>query len=186
MEYEIKIGVSNRHVHLTESDYQMLFDEPLEVVYKLNQIGEFASNQYLTIKNGDKVIERVRVVGPLRKYTQIEVSKSDARKLDLNPPVRSSGDIKDSETITLETPKSSIERIGCVIADRHVHMSPSDAIKYNVVNGQDVKVRVGGPKSGIMDAKIKVGETGYYEFHVDTDDANAFQLENNDSATLII
>lgn len=186
MEYKIKVGVSNRHVHLTEEDYKLLFDGELEVDYKLNQIGEFASNKRLTLVNGDKEIENVRVVGPLRKYTQVEVSRNDARHLGVKPPVRTSGDIIGSEIITLKTDKGEITREACVIADRHVHMSPSDAIKYGVVNKQKVQIKVPGDKSGIMDAFIKVGETGYYEFHIDTDDANAFDLKNNDEVTLII
>ena len=174
MEYKIKVGVSNRHVHLTLEDY------------KLNQIGEFASNKRLTLVNGDKEIEDVRVVGPLRQYTQVEVSRNDARHLGVKPPVRTSGDIIGSEIITLKTDKGEITREACVIADRHVHMSPSDAVKYGVVNKQKVQVKVSGDKSGVMDAFIKVGETGYYEFHIDTDDANAFDLKNNDEVTLII
>ena len=186
MEYKIKVGVSNRHVHLTLEDYKLLFDGELEVDYKLNQIGEFASNKRLTLVNGDKEIEDVRVVGPLRKYTQVEVSRNDARHLGVKPPVRTSGDIIGSEIITLKTDKGKITREACVIADRHVHMSPSDAIKYGVVNKQKVQIKVSGDKSGIMDAFIKVGETGYYEFHIDTDDANAFDLKNGDEVTLVI
>lgn len=186
MEYKIKVGVSNRHVHLTLEDYKLLFDGELKVDYKLNQIGEFASNKRLTLVNGDKEIEDVRVVGPLRKYTQVEVSRNDARHLGVKPPVRTSGDIIGSEIVTLKTDKGEITREACVIADRHVHMSPSDAIKYGVVNKQKVQIKVSGDKSGIMDAFIKVGETGYYEFHIDTDDANAFDLKNGDEVTLVI
>ena len=186
MEYKINVGVSNRHVHLTKEDYELLFDEELTVKYRLNQIGEFASNQTLTLRSKSGNIENVRVVGPLRKYTQVEISRRDARHLNVNPPVRSSGDVLDSEEITLVTDKSSITRNACIIADRHVHMSPNDAVKYGVVNNQSVKIRVNGDKSGIMDASVKVGDTGYYEFHIDTDDANAFNLDNGDEVTLII
>ena len=186
MEYKIKVGVSNRHVHLTKEDYELLFDCDLTVKYYLNQIGEFASNQTLTIKSNDYKIENVRVVGPLRKYTQVEVSRSDALHLNLIPPVRSSGNLEGADLITLETEKGSIIRNACVIADRHVHMSPEDALKYNVVNGQKVQIKIDGDKSGIMDANIKINDTGYYEFHIDTDDAAAFLLENDDEVTLII
>lgn len=186
MEYGIKVGVSNRHVHLTKEDYSLLFDEELTMKYPLNQIGEFASNQTLTIKSGEEVIENVRVVGPLRSYTQVEISKRDARHLNIHPPVRSSGDVLNSEIITLETPKNKLVRGCCIIADRHVHMSPSDAQKYGVKNGDMVKIKIAGDKSGLVDARIKVNKTGYYEFHIDTDDANAFLLENGDEVTLII
>lgn len=186
MEYNIKARVSNRHVHLTKETYDMLFDGELEKVYDLNQIGQFASNKFLTIKNGDKILEKVRVLGPFRNYDQIEISKRDARHLGVNPPVRRSGDVKGSAIITLVTDKNEITTEGLIIANRHVHMSPSDAIKYGVIDKQMVKIKIEGDKSGIIDAEVKVSDDGYYELHLDTDDANAFLIEDNQNVTMII
>lgn len=186
MEYTIKARISNRHVHLTEEVYNALFDEPLTKRNDLNQFGEFASNQTLTIKNDDKLISNVRVLGPFRKYNQIEVSRRDARTLGLNPPVRKSGNLINSLEITLETEKNSLKVKGLIIANRHVHMNKSDALKYGVIDNQKVQIKVNGDKSGIMDAVVKISENGYCELHIDTDDANAFLINDNDDVTMIV
>ena len=186
MEYDINIRVSNRHVHLTKETYDKLFDEEISVKYNLNQVGEFASNQKLTIKNGDNKLENVRVCGPFRKYNQIELSKRDARILGMNPPVRRSGELDDSLEITLETPKNSVKTNGAIIMSRHVHMTPDDAKKYGVVNNQKVQIKIDSEKGGIANAEVKISDNGYYEVHFDTDDANAFLIEDNDKGTLII
>ena len=178
MEYEINARISNRHVHLTKEVYEMLFDEEISKRNDLNQIGEFASNQTLTLKNGDKEIKNVRVLGPFREYNQVELSKRDARSLGLNPPVRRSGELDGAEKITLITDKASLER--------HIHINTKEAYKYGVVDKQLVKIKVDGEKSGSMDAYVKVSDNGFYELHIDTDDANAFLLLDNDKVTMIV
>jgi len=186
MEYSINARISNRHVHLTKEIYEMLFDEEMTKRNDLNQIGEFASNQVVTLKNGDKEIKNVRVLGPFREYNQIEISKKDARCLGVNPPVRRSGDLADSLEITLVTEKNSINVKGLIIANRHIHMTSDDAEKYGVEDKQKVQIRIPGDKSGIMDAEVKISDTGYFELHIDTDDANAFLIEDNDKVTMIV
>ncbi len=186
MEYEIKARISNRHVHLTKEAYDKLFSQPLTKKNDLNQVGEFAANEKVNIKIGDKEIKNVRIVGPLRTYNQVEISMHDARTLGVKPPVRRSGDLKDSLEVVIETEKGSIKTNGLIIANRHIHMTPELAKKYNVKDYQKVKVKVGGDKSGIMDAEIKVSDNGYLELHIDTDDANAFLLNDNDDVIMII
>ena len=186
MEYKVKARVSNRHVHLTKEVYDKLFDEEITIRNNLNQIGEFASNETLTIRVGDKKIENVRVLGPFRPYNQIEISSLDARTLGVNPPVRRSGDLSDSSNVTLETSKGSITVNGLIIANRHVHVNTKDASKYGVADGDMVKVKIDGEKSGIIDVMVKVSDNGFYELHLDTDDANAFLLNDGDEVTLII
>lgn len=186
MEYKINVRISNRHVHLTQEVYDKLFDQPMTKKYDLKQIGEYAANEVVTIKNGEKEIANVRVVGPIRNYDQVEISKRDARTLGINPPVRRSGDIEGSETITLVTEKGSVTINGLIIANRHIHMNEEDAKKYGVQDKQIVQVKIPGDKSGIVDAEIKVSSNGYYEMHIDTDDANAFLVEDEDIATMIV
>ena len=186
MEYEINARISNRHVHLTKEVYEMLFDEEISKRNDLNQIGEFASNQTLTLKNGDKEIKNVRVLGPFREYNQVELSKRDARSLGLNPPVRRSGELDGAEKITLITDKASLEIKGAIISERHIHINTKEAYKYGVVDKQLVKIKVDGEKSGSMDAYVKVSDNGFYELHIDTDDANAFLLLDNDKVTMIV
>lgn len=103
-----KIAVSNRHLHLTKEVYDQLFDEPISMKRPLNQIGEFASFQTVTLKTEKAEIPNVRLIGPLRAYNQVEISRSDAYLLGLNPPVRQSGDLEDSETITVVGPKGEV------------------------------------------------------------------------------
>lgn len=186
MEYEINVRISNRHVHLTKEIYDLLFDEEISKRNDLNQIGEFASNETVTIINGDKKIENVRVLGPFRNYNQVEISRRDARNLGLKPPVRRSGDLQDSLEITLQTNKNTVVVKGLIIASRHVHINTLDASKYGVKDGDIVNVRIDGPKKGVIEAEVKVSDNGFYEMHIDTDDADAFILEDNDKATMIV
>lgn len=185
MEYDINVRISNRHVHLTKETYDLLFDTEISKKYDLNQVGEFASNQTLTLRNGDKVIENVRVCGPFRKYNQIELSRKDARTLGMNPPVRRSGDLDDSLEITLETDKGCVKTKGAIIMSRHVHMTKEDAEKYGVVDKEIVGIKIENEKGGIAMAEIKISDNGYYEAHFDTDDANAFLINDNDLVKMI-
>lgn len=179
------IAISNRHVHLTKETYNLLFDEPISIKKPLNQIGEFASFQTVTLKTAKNCIENVRVLGPFRKYDQVEISRNDAYKLGLNPPVRQSGDLEDSETITLIGPKGEVTlNQACIQAERHVHMNPRKASELGLKNEDLVKLIVANDKGGIMEAFVKVSDNGFYEVHIDTDDANCFLLNNGDEVEL--
>lgn len=186
----INIGVSNRHVHLTQDDFKILFgkDSTLEVNRYLTQPGEFASTSYVTLKTDKSNIDKVRVLGPLRSYTQIEISKTDAYKLGLNPPVRESGDVAGSEKIILIGPNGQIEKSeGCIIASRHIHATSEDAKKYNLDEQKKYLVKIGGIKGGIMNnVSVKINDNYIFEMHVDTDDANAHFIGKNNNIGEII
>ena len=187
MYYKVKVAISNRHVHLTEDTYYKLFDKEITKRNDLNQIGQFAANETVDIISGDNAIENVRIVGPFRSYNQVEISRSDARRLKLNPPVRTSGDLGGSEHITLKTKKASITLDeGCIIADRHVHFNTNEANKYNVKDKDRLKIHILGEKRGTIEVFAKVSDDGYFETHLDTDDANAFLLNNGDEVVLEI
>ncbi len=180
-----KIAISNRHIHLTKEIYEKLFDEPLSMKKPISQIGEFASNQTLTIKGPKGMIEKVRVMGPHRDYNQVEVSKSDAYILGLEPPVRESGDLEDSETITLITPKNEItlENV-CILAERHVHMNDEMAEELGLKNDDIVKLIINNDKGGEMEAFVKIKSNVFFEIHIDRDDANAFLLKTGDEVEI--
>jgi len=180
-----KIAISNRHIHLTKEIYEKLFDEPLSMKKPISQIGEFASNETLTIKGPKGMIEKVRVMGPHRDYNQVEVSKSDAYILGLEPPVRESGDLEDSETITLITPKNEItlENV-CILAERHVHMNDKIAEELGLKNDDLVKLIINNDKGGEMEAFVKIKSNGFFEIHIDYDDANCFLLKNGDEVLI--
>ena len=188
MELKTTVGVSNRHVHLSENDFKVLFgDATLTKLRDINQIGQFAANEVVCIKTDKNQIENVRIIGPLRTYTQVEISKTDARLLGLNPPIRKSGDIKDSESITIIGPKGQITtKEGCILANRHVHFTKEMAKQYNLVEDQKIFVKINTEKSGTIEAFAKISEDAFFELHLDTDDANAFLLNNNDEVDIII
>ncbi len=180
-----KIAVSNRHLHLTKEIYDELFDEPLSIKRPLNQIGEFASFQTVTLKTEKGEIPNVRLIGPLRKYNQVEISRSDAYLLGINPPVRESGDLEDSETITIVGPKGEVTlKDACIQAERHVHMNEKKAEELGLKHEDMVKLIVNNDKGGIMEAFVKVSSNGYFEIHLDKDDANCFLLKTGDEVEI--
>ena len=185
---KVTLGVSNRHVHLTEETYKKLFgNQPLNPVKYLGQPGQFASDKFVTIKNGDRKIDRVRVLGPFRKYNQVEISKTDSYVLKVNPPVRNSGDVKDSEPITLASESAEVFlNEGCIIANRHIHMTKEEAIEYGFMGKEKVSIKIEGEKSGVLnDVYVRIADNSSFELHLDTDDGNAFGLKTGDEIEII-
>lgn len=187
MNIDVNVGISNRHVHLTEDDFKKLFNnKKLEAVKYLNQPGQFASNLKVTIKTEKSEISGVRVLGPLRDYTQVEISKTDAYKLGLNPPVRESGNLKGSEDITIIGDNEIMVKECTIIATRHIHASKEDLVKYNLDASKKYKVKINGEKGGIINnVSIKVSDKAFFEMHLDTDDGNGHLLKCGDTATII-
>ncbi len=181
---KIQTGISARHIHLKRDDLNILFGENYNLTeYKrLSQPGEFSCEEKVTIKTPKGIIEDVRIVGPLRDYTQVEISKTDSYALGINPPVRNSGDLKGSESVTIIGPKGKIEAFeSCIIATRHIHASQEDLEKYNLKDGEVVRVKVPGLKGGILDNVIVKSSDDYkWELHIDLDDANAHLINQGD------
>lgn len=187
---KVTVGISNRHVHLTKEHLEILFGEnyELQVLRPVNQPGQFASIEKVSIETSKSKIEEVRILGPIRPYTQVEISKTDAIKLGINPPVRDSGDIKGSEPITIIGPKGKVEiKEGCILATRHIHMTPEQRKQFGLEGISKVGIKILGEKGGIMkEVHIKSADASYYEMHIDTDDANAFLLNNHDEVEILI
>lgn len=185
----VPVGVSNRHLHLSEQDLAKLFGEGHALTFKkeLKQTGQFASEEVVDLVGPKGTINKVRVLGPVRKQTQIEVALTDAFKLGLKPPVRESGDLANSPGITLVGPKGQLELTeGVIVAARHIHMAPEDAKNFGVQDKDVVKARFGGPRGLVFEnVVIRVHESFRLEFHVDTDEANASQLFNNAEVEII-
>lgn len=185
---KVSVGISNRHVHLKKNDLEILFGKGYELtkVADLKQPGQFKAKEVVTIKTNKSEILNVRVLGPIRDYTQIEISKTDAYKLGLNPPVRNSGDVDNSEIVTLIGPKGSIETAGCIIATRHIHILPEQMKLYNLSGKDKVNILIPGEKSGIIsNVYLKVSDKSFFELHLDTDDANAHLLKSGDIVEII-
>lgn len=181
---KVKIGVSNRHIHLKKEDFEKLFGNIEFVKDKdLVQPNEFASIHKLTIKTEKNEIKNVRVLGPFRPYTQVEVSRTDAYALGINPPVRESGDLENSEVVTLIGPNGELKTSGCILANRHIHISKEDKEKYNLNDVVNVELQT--EKGGILyNVFLKEKEGAVFEMHIDTDDANANLIKSGDEGEI--
>lgn len=188
---DVPIGVSNRHVHLTREHLDILFGKDYELTKAkdLSQPGQFAANETVTIIGPSlRPIEKVRVLGPLRKASQVEISMTDSYVLKVKTPVRESGNIAGSSPITLVGPKGVVTLSeGCIIANRHIHMSPADAERYGIKDGDTVNVSVIGKGKRTLwyDVQIRVNKDFVLEMHVDTDDANAAGIGNGSLVSIV-
>lgn len=185
---KVKVGVSARHVHLTKEDLEILFGQGYNLTKRndLSQPGQYACNEQVTIIGSKGKIERVRILGPVRSKTQVEISKTDSFKLGINPPARNSGDLDGASEILIEGPNGSVKRNAAIIAARHIHMSPADANMYGVKDNDVIMLKYGGEKGGVLnDVYIRVSDNFFLEAHLDTDDANAFLINCGDELEVI-
>lgn len=176
---KVKVAISNRHVHLTKEVYKQLFNkEDLPVKRYLNQIGEYASEDAVTLKYNDKIIENVRIVGPFRKYNQVELLKSDLDYLGIKEYIRRSGDIEGTPGITIINESSEvILDEGVIRQERHIHVNTND--KKGLYDKEEVIV------NNMFNAFIKVSDNGYFELHIDKDEAKEYNLQNDDEVDFI-
>ncbi len=190
VELPVVVGVSNRHLHLSREDVEILFGSGYQLTptKDLGQPGQFACKETVTIVGPKGSIENVRVLGPERKETQVEVSLTDCFKLGVNPPVRDSGDLEGTPGIEIVGPNGKVAKErGVIVAKRHIHMHTSDAEKFGVKDKEIVMVTVehGDRKIIFDDVLIRVNEKFALEFHVDTDEANAAGLKNGDNVYVL-
>ena len=184
------IGISNRHIHLSKTDVETLFGKGYELtkLKDLSQPGQFACKETLTIVGPSmRPIEGVRVLGPERSATQVEISRTDSFTLKVKPPVRESGKIVGSAPVTIIGPKGVVEiKEGCIIANRHIHMSLDDGEKFGVKDCDYVTVELNGERrTTFHDVQIRVHKDFRLEMHIDTDDANAAGVKNGDMVKII-
>lgn len=188
-DFKVPVGISNRHLHLSEEDLVKLFGEGscLTVKKPLSQKGQYACEELVTLVGPKGSISSVRVLGPTRKQTQVEVSNTDARALGIDAPVRDSGDLKGSTPMKLVGPKGEINLgEGCIVAKRHIHMNDEDAAKLGLKDKQIVNVKVDGNRGLVFDeVLVRVHPTFVLEMHLDTDEANACGLKNGDQVTIV-
>ena len=180
---KIAVGVSNRHIHLCKNDADILFGKDFVFTKRndLTQKGEYATNETVIIKTDNYEFPHVRVLGPLRDYTQVEVSSDDAELLGINPPIRDSGDLDNSEDVWIIGPVGKIYKKNCCIkATRHIHANKNDLPGYN--NKDIVKVKFNGQI--IDNVHIKMSDNFSLEMHVDRTDANKYGLNNGDYVEL--
>ena len=187
--FQVPVGVSNRHIHLSQEHVEALFGPGYQLTKKKELMGgQFACNECCTIVGLKlRAIENVRVLGPARKSTQVEISSTDARKLGINVPIRESGDVKGSAPIAIVGPKGAVYcKEGCIVAARHIHMSPADAVACGVSDGDYVSVKVENERGTTFNnVKIRVDESFTLEMHIDTDEANASEIKQGDKVVVI-
>ena len=186
----VPVGVSNRHIHLSTADLETLFGKGYELtpIKDLSQPGQFACKETLTIVGPSlRPIENVRVLGPVRKASQVEISRTDSFTLKVKPPVRESGDIAGSAPVTIIGPKGVVTlKEGCIIANRHIHMSLEEGAAFGLSDGQYVDVEVSGERrTKFYDVQVRVHKDFRLEMHIDTDDANAAGIGNGAKVKIV-
>jgi len=188
-ELEIPINASVRHVHLTQAHVEALFGAGHQLTPQkdLSQPGQFASEEMVTLVGPKSAIERVRVLGPTRQETQVEISRTDEFKLGVDAPIRASGHVDDTPGLRLEGPAGAVDLDqGVIQAQRHVHMSPADAERFGVEDKDWVMIRVGGERGIIFDdVLVRVNEKYALDMHLDTDEANAADLQSDGVGILL-
>lgn len=186
---EVPIGVSARHIHLSEEHVKLLFGEGsgLTEMKPLSQPNQYAANETVAVIGPKGSFPKVRILGPTRGRTQLEVSRTDAFALGIKPPVRESGDIAGSAGITLQGPVGEITiEEGVIIAARHIHFHTSDAERLGITDKQKLRVRVGGERGLVFENVVaRVSENYALDMHIDTDEANAAGVNNGDMAEII-
>lgn len=185
----IPVGLSNRHIHLTKEHLGILFGEGYELtkMKDLSQPGQYAANEKVDVAGPKGTLKGVRILGPTRKETQIEISLTDSFVLGVTPPVRDSGDLADSPGAKIIGPKGEVTiDKGIIAAARHIHMHTSDAENFEVADKEIVKVKVDGKRGLVFDNVLVRAHKDYaLEMHVDIDEGNAAGLKNGSMVELL-
>jgi putative phosphotransacetylase len=190
MEINVPIEVSARHIHLSKVDLEKLFGEGYQLKQKspLSQPSDFAAEEVLDIKIGNKEIKNVRVVGPIREKTQVEISVTDSFSLSINAPIRLSGDIDGSHFVTVVGPKGKVELTeGLIVAQRHIHCATKEAEEFNLRSGQRISVKVGTERSiTFHDVEVRIKDNYKFCMHIDTDEGNAAGIDKKTQGKIIL
>ncbi|HCB1579734.1 phosphate propanoyltransferase [Citrobacter braakii] len=189
-ERPIPLGISNRHIHLCAEDYDRLFpNHPISEKKELLQPGQYAADQTVTLVGPKGQLKNVRLLGPLRSTSQVEISRTDARTLGIAAPLRMSGSIEGTPGVRLISPFAELDLAsGVIVAQRHIHMSPLDALILRVSHGDKVSVAINGDERRLIfdNVAVRVSPDMRLEIHIDTDEANAAGADNPQAfATLV-
>lgn len=186
---KVPVGISNRHLHVTQGDLETLFGKGYELTQKkpLSQPGQFASEETVTLIGPKSAIKNVRILGPVRPQTQVEISRTDSFTLGITPLVRDSGSISGTPGIIIEGPKGRVElKEGVIIAQRHLHLHTDEAKELNLNDKDIVSVEFEGER-GVKynNVLVRVSPKFAKDLHLDLDEANAVSLSNGDLGTII-
>lgn len=186
---QVPVGISMRHIHLSRREVDALFGRNycLTPLRPLSQPGQFACQECLDVIGPKGVLHKVRILGPERPTAQVELAQTDCRTIGVSAPVRASGHIEGTPGVLLQGPRGVLDLArGVIIADRHLHMSTAQAAAFGLADGDTVRIRVDGGKPGILDGVlVRAGDRYELDLHLDTDDANAFQLRQGQLVTVL-
>jgi putative phosphotransacetylase len=186
---EIPVGVSNRHIHLSQVDLDSLFGAGYQLTQmkELSQPGQYACKETVTVCGPNGAIEKVRILGPVRGQTQVEILQGDCYKLGVKTQTRLSADLQGTAGVTLIGAKGSVQiSEGLIIAQRHIHMSPENAVQFGVHDGQTVSIEIDGLRGGIYhNVAIRVTNSSALELHIDTEEANAMNIGSTTKIKII-
>ncbi|TNJ66194.1 phosphate propanoyltransferase [Paenibacillus hemerocallicola] len=188
-EKNVPVGVSARHIHLTEEHIAILFGSgyELNVLKPLSQPGQFAAEETVAVIGPKGRFDKVRILGPARKASQLEISKTDSFQLGVRPPVRESGSIDNTPGITIQGPAGEVvlER-GVIVAARHIHFHTKEAAEWGIEDKQLLRVRVQGERPLVFEDVIaRVSDQFALDMHIDTDEANAAGVASGDTAVIL-
>ena len=183
----VELEASGRHVHVTKEQALQLFGHPLTPKRPLSQPGQYLANERVTVIGPKGVFENVAVLGPERPEAQVEISLTDGRLLGITPPVRLSGDVKDTPGATLQVGKATVvlDR-GVIAAKRHIHMTPEDAARLGVKDKQEVRLQVFTERPlEFQNVTVRVSPKFATFVHLDYDEANACGFQNGDLGRIL-
>ena len=190
MSYKVPVGLSNKHLHVSRKDLDTLFGEGYELTpFKdLKQPGQYAAEEKVDVVGPKGTLKNVRILGPVRPETQVELAMTDARIVGVNAPVKESGKLDGTPGIKLVGPEGSVDiDQGAIVALRHVHLSPEQAKEAGVADKQIVSIRFKGERGLVFDnVLVRSGKGHDLEIHLDTDEGNAAGLKNGDLGEIII
>lgn len=186
----VQIGLSARHVHISLDDLEVLYGAGARLTpfRELYQPGYYAAEETVDLVTEKGALKKVRILGPERKKTQVEVAVTDAMKLGISVPVRESGDLAGSPGLTLVGPKGSVTLpAGVIAASRHIHIGPAEATAFGIKDGDYVRVKCGNANRALIfeSVLVRVQEGFLPEMHIDTDEANAALVKNGDLAEIV-
>lgn len=186
---QVPVGISVRHIHLSRADVDRLFGRNYQLTPKkqLSQPGQYACEECLDVIGPKGELKKVRILGPERSASQIELAQTDCRNIGIAAPVRSSGKTAGTPGVTLRGPLGEVViPEGVIIADRHLHMSDAEAAAFGLKDGDRVSIQIDGEKPGIMgNVLVRAGSAHALDLHIDTDDGNAFLLKQGQKVTVL-
>jgi putative phosphotransacetylase len=186
---KIHIGVSARHIHLSQKHIELLFGQGyiLNEFKALSQPGQFAADEVVSVQGPKGRLDKIRILGPARGDTQLEISRTDSFVLGVNPPLRQSGDINGTPGIKVIGPAGSVDlEHGVIVAARHIHFHTSDALVWGITDKQMLKVKLSGERPLVLENVIaRVSDQFALDLHIDTDEANAAGVRTDEYAEIV-